>query len=146
MGEFQKVSSRLWVARVLVLLLIVLAGLVPAYLFTPVWVPILIVVLGVILAIYIIIEVRFTAWKTGKYDVIVRKGRLWQTVSYVPFGRVQYFEVTRSLLGHCFGYVAIEIHTASVTGNVTIPGISAQEADDLRQHLSERTRAEIGAV
>lgn len=146
MGDFQRVSDRLWVARVLVQLVVagILAGVAIAFDYKILIIPLLI--LTVLSIAFTIIQVKHTAWLAGTNDVIVRKGRLWQRITYVPYGRVQYFEVTRGLLAHCFGYASIQVHTASTSGRISIPGIPYSEADKFKEYLSERARQEISGL
>ncbi|MDO4928853.1 MAG: PH domain-containing protein [Corynebacterium sp.] len=137
---------RLWWSHLLVIAVVTVVLCVPIAMFEVPWLYLPLLVLVVLEVAYSYIQIRHTAWKACKNDIIVRKGRLWQTVQYVPYGRVQYFEVSRNILANIFGYATVEIHTASAAGDASIPGILAAESDRLKAYLSYRARMETSGL
>lgn len=146
MDDFQSVSMRLWSSQMLVTAIAAVVLCVVLVIFEVLWLYLPLLILVSLYAGYSYIQVRHTAWKADTNDIIVRKGRLWQTIQYVPYGRVQYFEVSRGILANIFGYATIEIHTASAAGDASIPGILVVDSDRLKDYLSHRASMETSGL
>jgi len=81
---------------------------------------------------------RFRAWGYAERDddLIVRRGVMFRRVSVVPYGRMQFVDVTAGPLERAFGLATVQLHTAAATTDARIPGLPADEAARLRDQLA----------
>ncbi|MGH1565027.1 PH domain-containing protein [Mumia sp. DW29H23] len=70
-------------------------------------------------------------------DLWIRHGVAWRQIVAVPYGRVQYVDVTAGPLERSYGIAKVSLHTASSQTSAVIPGIPADEAARLRDRLTE---------
>ncbi|UYM05763.1 PH domain-containing protein [Solicola gregarius] len=70
-------------------------------------------------------------------DLYVTSGIMWRRLVSVPYGRMQYVDVQAGPLARRFGIARITLHTASPDTAATIPGLPADEAQRLRDRLTE---------
>lgn len=89
---------------------------------------------------------RFTGWLETEDDLIITKGWMWHTVTIVPYGRIQYVDVSAGPIARRFGLKELTINTASSTSDCTIPGLDAATADALRDRLAERARERMSGL
>jgi membrane protein YdbS with pleckstrin-like domain len=59
----------------------------------------------------------------------------------VPYGRMQFVDVTAGLLERWMGIATVRMHTAAATTDATIPGLPAAEAGRLRDRLAQMGEA-----
>lgn len=71
-------------------------------------------------------------------DLLVRKGILFRSMVVVPYGRMQYVDVSAGPLARAFGIAGVQLHTASASTDAQIPGLPAAEAARLRDQLASR--------
>jgi hypothetical protein len=77
-------------------------------------------------------------------DIVYRSGVFWQTVTAVPFNRVQHVETTSTPLDRRFSQAALQLFTAgSSGGDLKIDGMPAGVAESLRLYLLEKAGATI---
>jgi membrane protein YdbS with pleckstrin-like domain len=69
-------------------------------------------------------------------DLLVRHGLLYRRLSIVPYGRMQFIDVTASPVERLFGLATVQLHTAAAASNARIPGLPPQEAARLRDRLA----------
>ena len=81
---------------------------------------------------------RFRAWGYAERadDLIVRRGVMFRRVSVVPYGRMQFVDVTAGPLERAFGLATVQLHTAAAATDARIPGLPAEEAARLRDQLA----------
>src|SRR3954447_9412214 len=81
---------------------------------------------------------RYRAWGYAERgdDLLVRRGLMVRRLSVVPYGRMQLIEVTAGPVDRIFGLATVQLHTASASTDARIPGLSAAEAQRLRDHLA----------
>ena len=81
---------------------------------------------------------RVRAWGYAERDddLIVRRGVMFKRVSVVPYGRMQFVDVTAGPLERAFGLATVQLHTAAAATDARIPGLVAEEAARLRDQLS----------
>lgn len=81
---------------------------------------------------------RFRAWRYHERDddLIVSKGVMFRHTSVVPYGRMQYVDVTSGPIERSFGLATVRLHTAAAATDARIPGLDAEEAARLRDRLS----------
>ncbi len=85
-------------------------------------------------------------WAERDDDLLIKRGRLSRTVTVVPYGRMQYVEVSAGPLLRAFGLASVELHTASSGTNATLSGVPADEAALLRDRLSARGEARMAGL
>jgi len=81
-------------------------------------------------------------WKSWRYaeradDLLIAHGVLWRETTVVPYGRMQLVEVTSGPLERRYGLARLQLHTAAATSDATIPGLTPEEAERLRDRLTE---------
>jgi len=109
----------------------VLVGWVPAFITAGV------LVLVGLSALHAVINVRHIAWQVREHDVSYRSGVLVRTVQTVPFQRIQHARISRSPIERKFGLAKLHINSAGP--DLSIPGLSADDADRLRTIVIERS-------
>ncbi|WP_308287171.1 PH domain-containing protein [Actinomadura parmotrematis] len=71
-------------------------------------------------------------------DLIVTHGVLVKRLIVVPYGRMQFVDVTAGLLERWFGVATVRMHTAAAATDARIPGLPADEAARLRDSLARK--------
>ncbi|MUN35621.1 PH domain-containing protein [Actinomadura sp. NEAU-AAG5] len=71
-------------------------------------------------------------------DLIVTHGVLVKRLIVVPYGRMQFVDVTAGLLERWMGIATVRMHTAAAATDATIPGLPATEAGLLRDRLAQK--------
>jgi membrane protein YdbS with pleckstrin-like domain len=96
-----------------------------------------VLVLGVAMAWFT--HRRFRAWRylERHEDLLVGRGVMVQRLSVVPYGRMQFIEVTAGLIERIFGLSTVKLHTAAAASDARIPGLDPAEAARLRDRLTE---------
>jgi len=81
---------------------------------------------------------RVRAWGYAERaeDLIVRRGVMFRRVSVVPYGRMQFVDVTAGPLERMLGLSTVQLHTAAAASDARIPGLPAEEARRLRDQLA----------
>jgi hypothetical protein len=82
---------------------------------------------------------RFRAWRYQERneDLIVARGVMVQRLSVVPYGRMQFVEVTAGPIERLFKLSTVKLHTAAAASDARIPGLEQAEAARLRDRLTE---------
>jgi membrane protein YdbS with pleckstrin-like domain len=91
---------------------------------------------------------RFSAWGylEREDDLLVRRGVMFSRLSVVPYGRMQFVEVTAGPLERSFGLATVRMHTAAATSDARIPGLEGDEAARLRDRLAELGEAQAAGL
>ncbi|MFH0243005.1 PH domain-containing protein [Streptomyces sp. HK10] len=81
-------------------------------------------------------------WASWRYaerddDLLIARGVVWRGLTVVPYGRMQLVEVTSGPLERYFGLARVQLHTAAATTDAHIPGLAPEEAERLRERLTE---------
>ena len=79
-------------------------------------------------------------------DLLVRHGLLVRRLSIVPYGRMQFVDVTAGPGERLFGLATVQLHTAAAASDARIPGLRPQEAARLRDHLAELGEARAAGL
>ena len=84
------------------------------------------------------VRLRWLAWGYAERDedLLVRRGVLVRRTSVVPYGRMQYVDVTAGPLDRRLGLARVTLHTAAAASDASIPGLPAAEATRLRDRLA----------
>lgn len=69
-------------------------------------------------------------------DLLVRHGLMFRRLSIVPYGRMQFVDVTASPIERLFGLATVQLHTAAAASDAKIPGLLPAEAARLRDRLT----------
>jgi len=82
---------------------------------------------------------RYRAWRYQERheDLIVARGVMVQRLSVVPYGRMQFVEVTAGPVERLFHLSTVKLHTAAAASDARIPGLEPAEAARLRDRLTE---------
>jgi membrane protein YdbS with pleckstrin-like domain len=142
-GTLRRLSPRFWLARqtqlalfwgpvFIVALVIALITRVPAS-------PLLPVVAAVLAIVAWLVERgRYRSWGYAERedDLIVTRGLLFRRVSVIPYGRMQFIDVTAGPIDRGFGLATVQLHTAAAASDARIPGLRRTDADALRDRLA----------
>lgn len=80
-------------------------------------------------------QARAYGYQLRADDLVFRRGILWQRMVAVPYGRMQLVDITHGPLDRGFGIAQLKLVTAAAATGVTIPGLSQQGAEQLRDTL-----------
>lgn len=94
------------------------------------------------------VQRRWLAWGYVERDedLLVRRGVLVRRTSVVPYGRMQYVDVTAGPLDRHLGLARVTLHTAAAASDATIPGLPTDEATRLRDRLAALGEARAAGV
>ena len=146
------VSRKLVPARYLSVLpftaAVAIAGVVLAIVFHPAWW--VLAAAGLALtafALWIIpIQVKRIGWMETDDELLISKGRVWHQFTVVPYGRIQYVDVTAGPISQAFKLQSVTLNTASSTSDSSIPGMPAGEATALRRRLADKARERMSGL
>jgi len=79
-------------------------------------------------------------------DLLVTRGVLRRQLVVVPYGRMQFADVTAGPLDRRFGLATVQLHTAAAATDATIPGLVPAEAARLRDRLAARGEATAAGI
>jgi membrane protein YdbS with pleckstrin-like domain len=82
-------------------------------------------------------RVRAWAYREREDDLMVRRGVFITRLSVIPYGRMQFIDVVAGPVERAFGLATVRMHTAAAASDARIPGLQADEAARLRDHLAE---------
>ena len=91
-------------------------------------------------------QVKRLGWLETSDELLITKGKLWHTFTVVPYGRIQFVDVTAGPLERAFGMKQVQLHTASASSDSTIQGLPAAEADALRERLAIKSRERMSGL
>ncbi|MDL4813807.1 PH domain-containing protein [Actinomadura opuntiae] len=74
-------------------------------------------------------------------DLVVTHGVFVKRLIVVPYGRMQFVDVTAGLLERWMGIATVRLHTAAAATDAAIPGLPALEAAHLRDRLAQKGEA-----
>ena len=140
----------MWTARQVSLALAVIplgiAGLVPAWVFAGGGLGIaLTAAYAVVVAVlWLLLRGRYRSWSYLERDddLIVRRGLMFRQVSVVPYGRMQFIDVSAGPVDRFFGLATVQLHTAAAASDARIPGLAQEEAERLRDRLASLGEAQ----
>ena len=139
----KRLSPRFWLARQTELLLfwgpVFVAALIVALVLRVSAAYALPVVVALIAASAWLVERgRYRSWGYAERDedLIVTRGLLFRRVSVVPYGRMQFIDVTAGPIDRAFGLATVQLHTAAAATDARIPGLVRADADALRDRLA----------
>ncbi len=106
----------------------------------------IVVVIGVVCLF--VVRRRFRAWayQERDEDLVVSRGVMFRRQSVVPYGRMQFVDVTAGPVERLFKLATVKLHTAAAASDARIPGLERQEAARLRDRLAELGEAKAAGL
>jgi uncharacterized protein len=104
-----------------------------------------VVVIALVLAwAWILIGRNQRSWKYAEREdeLLVSHGIMFRELVVVPYGRMQFVDVTAGPLERAYGMATVELHTATPATDAKIPGLHPDEAGRLRDRLSALGQAQ----
>jgi membrane protein YdbS with pleckstrin-like domain len=92
--------------------------------------------LWLVRTVFVIRSLRSWGYAERVDDLLVRHGLLFRRLSIVPYGRMQFVDVTAGPLERLFGLATVQLHTAAAASDARIPGLRPEEAARLRDRLA----------
>jgi membrane protein YdbS with pleckstrin-like domain len=91
---------------------------------------------------------RFRAWayQERDEDLVVSRGVMFRRQSVVPYGRMQFVDVTAGPFERLFKLSTVKLHTAAAASDARIPGLEREEAARLRDRLAELGEAKAAGL
>jgi membrane protein YdbS with pleckstrin-like domain len=142
---WQRVSPKLGTMRILeaaaVAVLAATAAIVLAWLTAlPGWVGsvglVAAVFGGALGSVLLVRNARSWGYAERAEDIYVTRGLLFRRLAVVPYGRMQFVDVTAGPVARLFGVAEVHLHTANPDTNLRIPGLVHDEAIRLRDRLT----------
>jgi membrane protein YdbS with pleckstrin-like domain len=142
--QYRRPSPRLWLARQAVLGMASLVLLV----FLGVWGGLLwggpggLAGIGAGLALaagsWLVERGRYRSWGylERDEDLVVQRGLVFHRLTVVPFGRMQFVDVTAGPVDRLFDLATVQLHTAAAATDARIPGLRSADAAQLRDRLA----------
>jgi membrane protein YdbS with pleckstrin-like domain len=95
-----------------------------------------IVVAGLVTQLFLARRVAAWGFAERNEDLMVRRGVLVRRLSVIPYGRMQFIDVTAGPLERSFGLATVRMHTAAAASDARIPGLEQDMAARLRDQLA----------
>ena len=91
---------------------------------------------------------RVAAWgyTEREDDLMVRRGVMIRRQSVVPYGRMQFIDVTAGPVERSLGLATVRMHTAAAASDARIPGLERAEASRLRDQLAQLGEAQAAGL
>ncbi len=91
---------------------------------------------------------RVAAWGYAERrdDLMVRRGVLVRRQSVVPYGRMQFIDVTAGPVERSLGLATLRMHTAAAASDARIPGLGQAQAARLRDQLAALGEAQAAGL
>jgi membrane protein YdbS with pleckstrin-like domain len=140
----------MWTARQVSLALtgmpMALAATIPSWIVgrATAGVPVTVAVVVLLVLMWFVLRGRYRSWAYLERadDLLVRRGLLFRQVSVVPYGRMQFIDVSAGPIDRFFGLASVQLHTAAAATDARIPGLTQEEAERLRDRLASLGEAQ----
>ncbi len=95
-----------------------------------------------------VVRRRFRAWayQERDEDLVVSRGVMFRRQSVVPYGRMQFVDVTAGPVERVFKLATVKLHTAAAASDARIPGLEREEAARLRDRLAALGEAKAAGL
>ncbi len=110
------------------------------------------IALGVVVVVTVLLAFtlrrRVQAWGYAERDedLVVTRGVLFRRLSVIPYGRMQFVDVTAGPFERSFKLATVRMHTAAAASDARIPGLTADEAARLRDRLTTLGEAKAAGL
>lgn len=103
---------------------------------------------AVLALLWVMAERRYRAWGYAERaeDLLVRRGVVLRRLSVVPYGRMQFVDVTSGPLDRKLGLATVFLHTAAAATDARIPGLVEADATRLRDRLTSLGEARAAGL
>jgi len=91
-------------------------------------------------------QVRAMGYAERDDDLLIRRGVMFRSLVVVPYGRMQYVDVTAGPVARASGIAEVQLHTASPATSASISGLPPEEAARLRDRLASRGEARLAGL
>ncbi len=91
-------------------------------------------------------RVRAWSYTERAEDLIVARGVLVRRLSVVPYGRMQFVDVSAGPVERAFRLATVKLHTAAAASDARIPGLERDEAARLRDRLAALGEAKAAGL
>jgi hypothetical protein len=71
---------------------------------------------------------------------------VFRRLSVVPYGRMQFVDVTAGPVERVFGLATVKLHTAAAATDAKLPGLATAEAERLRDRLAALGEAQASGL
>jgi membrane protein YdbS with pleckstrin-like domain len=104
--------------------------------------------LAIAVAFYGVLHGRYRAWSYAERedDLLVRRGVMVRRLSVVPYGRMQFVDVTAGPVDRLFRLATVQLHTAAAATDARIPGLAVEDAFRLRDRLAALGEAQAAGL
>jgi membrane protein YdbS with pleckstrin-like domain len=94
------------------------------------------------------LRVRFRSWRyqEREEDLVVKRGVAFRRLSVVPYGRMQFVDVTAGPIERLFKLSTVKLHTAAAASDARIPGLEPDVAARLRDQLASLGEAKAAGL
>jgi membrane protein YdbS with pleckstrin-like domain len=91
---------------------------------------------------------RVAAWSYAERrdDLMVKRGVLIRRQSVIPYGRMQFIDVTAGPVERSLGLATLRMHTAAAASDARIPGLDKADAAKLRDQLASLGEAQAAGL
>jgi membrane protein YdbS with pleckstrin-like domain len=142
--DWQRPSPRLWRARLTLLAAVTVVVVLAAGIGLGLGVGLLAALAAVVgIAVVaglmgLLLHRRYRAWRyvEREDDLLIGRGVMIRRLTVVPYGRMQFVDVTAGPIDRIFGLATVQLHTAAAATDAKIPGLTNTEAQRLRDQLA----------
>lgn len=96
----------------------------------------LVIALLLFRAVMVVRAVRSWGYAEREQELLVRHGVMIRHLSIVPYGRMQFVDVSAGPLERAFGLATVQLHTAAAASDAMVPGLEPEAATRLRDRLA----------
>lgn len=99
-------------------------------------------------ATWLVVVRRYRAWGYGlrEHDLVLRHGVIIRRLTIVPYGRMQFVDVAQGPLDRFWNVANVQLHTAAAASDARIPLLGVDEANALREQLTDLGEAQASGV
>ena len=91
------------------------------------------------------LQYKHFRYSVREHDLLVQAGVLFRRWSAIPHSRIQHVDTRQGPLERYLGLSRLQLFTAAgVSADGSIPGLDADEAERLRDELSQKSAADDG--
>ena len=109
-------------------------------------VAVVVLLVGLVLLVFVARRVRAWGYAEREDDLFVQRGVMFSRLSVIPYGRMQFIDVTAGPIERLFGLATVRMHTAAAASDARIPGLAADEAARVRDRLAELGEAQAAGL
>lgn len=100
-----------------------------------------VLLVAVLIGVYRWFDAGHRGWAVRGHDIAAKEGIYWRSVTTLPFARIQHVETSSGPIERWRGLARLKLFTAGgMTADLTLIGLDAESADNLREHLAEQIR------